>query len=123
MDVSYLTFIGILLSIFLIRPHLSTLERAVLAKKLSKDIEFIVPPLFFYTLIPVTVLLYIVFLTSHYQPKRYFLPLILIWETLIPLLIFTIFPKTSLDFPKSTKDLNLRTITMVTVIFIAAMLA
>jgi len=49
-----------------------------------------VPHKFIYILFPLTILLYWIFLTSQYQATRYFLPLINIWQTLLPLFIFSL---------------------------------
>lgn len=47
-----------------------------------------VPQAFCFALISVTAFLYAVFLTSHSQAMRYFQPMIFVWETLLPLLMF-----------------------------------
>ncbi len=48
------------------------------------------PVAFMGTLVLWTGLLLVVFLSSHYQAIRYFLPITLLWETLLPLALFTL---------------------------------
>lgn len=54
-------------------------------EKLSSGIPL--PPPFVFMLMGLTVVLYIIFLSSSYQSVRYFMPMVLIWETILPLLL------------------------------------
>jgi hypothetical protein len=70
----------LLLSIFLSAASLFLKEKNKLP----------IPPRFIYTLFITTIVLCFIFFTSQYQTPRYFLPIINIWETLLPLLIFSL---------------------------------
>lgn len=59
---------------------------------LNKKIKSSLSLKLFYTLLALTAFLYCIFLTANFQTPRYFLPVILIWETLLPLAIFSIIP-------------------------------
>ena len=48
-----------------------------------------VPLVLISALLCFTVFLYAIFLSAHYQAERYFLPIIFIWETLLPLFVCT----------------------------------
>lgn len=47
--------------------------------------------------------LYFVFLTAHYQAVRYFMPVILIWEVLVPFLIFNVIKKMPISIDMSSE--------------------
>jgi len=55
---------------------------------MKEKIKPFLPLRFVYILLAVTVLLYTVFLTAHYQALRYFLPIVSIWEIFLPVFIF-----------------------------------
>jgi hypothetical protein len=55
---------------------------------IKKRNKMILPPFFFYILSATTVILYIVFLTARYKAFRYFLPITLAWEVLLPMSVF-----------------------------------
>ena len=57
---------------------------------LRKTIAPPVRPALLIGLFGVTALLYSVFLTSHFQAQRYFVPIILVWEVLLPVFIFAL---------------------------------
>jgi hypothetical protein len=63
-----------------------------------------IPIRFIYIFILTTLALYVVFLTSRYQAERYFLPLILIWQILLPIFVFTL---TNRYWPLFAKKLNI----------------
>lgn len=49
-----------------------------------------IPGVLGWVLVVVTVLLYIVFLSANYKAPRYFMPLVLMWETFLPLFLLAI---------------------------------
>jgi len=63
---------------------------AVVFLFLKEKIKSPLPTRFIYILLAVTVALYIVFLTAQCQNSRYFLPLINIWQMLLPLFLFSL---------------------------------
>ncbi|MEI6580970.1 MAG: hypothetical protein WCO07_02235 [bacterium] len=71
---------------------------------LRKKIKLILPDSFVIMLVLMTIFLYFVFLTSHYQAQRYFQPIIFIWETLLPLFVFNLTPQISFNFLKKTSQ-------------------
>lgn len=77
-DISSLSFISVILSVVLLL--------------MRKKIKPLVPIGFIIILILMTIFLYTVFLTSHYQAARYFMPIIFIWEVFLPLFIFNFTP-------------------------------
>ena len=87
LGISFLAFISIFLSI----------QFLLFRKKLASPL----PPMFVCGLWMMTVALYIIFLTSRIQTPRYFLPIIFIWETFLPLFIFTLIEKIQLTFLKT----------------------
>lgn len=83
----HLTFI----SVFII--SMLTIISILLAASiilLKNKIKLLIPENFIKTLIVMTIILYIIFLTSHYQAERYFHPIIFVWEVLLPLFIFNL---------------------------------
>ncbi len=60
---------------------------------MEEKIESPLPPKLIYILLIVTAALYMVFLTAECQASRYFLPLINIWQTFLPLFIFSLTAK------------------------------
>jgi hypothetical protein len=56
----------------------------------SREARPLLPNRFSYVLLITTVVLYIIFLTARCQAPRYFLPLISIWQMLLPLFIFSL---------------------------------
>lgn len=74
---------------------------------IKKDIISPLKKYFLNILLITTVLLYTLFLTSHYQAERYFMPMIFIWETLLPLFIFKISDKLSNNSNKKEKIINI----------------
>lgn len=50
----------------------------------------VLPIVFLILLVVMTIVLYCIVLTSHYQVMRYLYPIILIWETFLPLFMFSI---------------------------------
>ncbi len=81
---------------------------------------FPLPISFYRTILIMSFFLYVTFLTSHYQAARYFMPVIFIWETLLPLFILSVIPHIISEFNGiSTKGLRL----LFTVCLIAALAA
>jgi len=70
---------------------------------LKKEIEHPLPLRYLYTVLVMTVYLYAVFLTAHYQAIRYFVPLIFIWEVFLPIYIFSIIDHLEFNFLKSAR--------------------
>lgn len=84
LDISFLSFVGIFLSVFLLF--------------MRKKIKLMLPTNFILMLFLITISLYTIFLTSHYQAARYFQPIIFIWEVFLPLLIFNLTSNISFKF-------------------------
>jgi hypothetical protein len=80
LSISTTSFISIMLAIFLF-----------FSKK--KEESMVLPPRFLWVLITMTMFLYIIFLSAHTQAERYFLPIIFIWETFFPILLFSLVDK------------------------------
>lgn len=76
---SVLAFIGVILSIMILFS--------------KKKIKSPLPLDFTIILLSMTSVLYVIFLTAHYQAQRYFQPIISIWEMFLPILIFAFLPK------------------------------
>ncbi len=74
---------------------------AYISRKKFKG-DFQVPFTFGWVLVFVTVGLYAIFLTSKYQAIRYFVPIIFIWEALLPSILFSWV--SVLDFKKINKS-------------------
>ena len=89
LSVSSLAFISILVVV------------AVYFQKYKKEMQL--PPLFSLTLLVMTAFLYTTFLTSKYQAVRYFLPIIFIWQTFLPLYILSIIQDLKFDFLKTNQ--------------------
>ncbi|MEI7688597.1 MAG: hypothetical protein WCI91_00220 [Candidatus Nomurabacteria bacterium] len=83
----HLTFMSVFILSMLTIISISLAISIVLLKN---KIKLLVPENFIKTLIVMTIILYIIFLTSHYQAERYFQPIIFIWEVLLPLFIFNL---------------------------------
>ena len=92
LSLSFLAFISIFLSI----------QFLLFRKKLISPL----PPVFIKILILMTAILYVIFLTSHIQAPRYFLPIIFIWETFLPLFIFSLIEKIEPTFLKTLNGQN-----------------
>lgn len=60
---------------------------------LKKRVKFPLPTAFAVTCGILTAICTTIFLTARSQAPRYFMPLIFIWELMLPLLVFTLFPK------------------------------
>lgn len=80
LSISATSFISIFLAIFFF-----------FSKK--KEEPVVLPQRFLLILIVMTTFLYGIFLSSRIQAERYFLPIIFIWETFFPLLMFTLINK------------------------------
>lgn len=77
-----------------------------------------IPPVLGWTLFGVTIFLYNVFLSANYKAVRYFMPIILIWETLLPLFLL------SIDTNKWKSALTPRVVVIILVLaYIMVMLA
>ena len=63
-----------------------------------------IPINFLVVMLLITAFLYNVFLTARYQAPRYFKPLILIWETFLPIFIFSLLPLINFEFLKKEKS-------------------
>lgn len=63
----------------------------------------LLPNRFVYTMLAETVLLYTIFLTSRYQAVRYYMPILFIWQALLPMYILSIIPKLRFSFLKTEK--------------------
>lgn len=63
------------------------------------------PRKFILGIISLSIILYTIFLTSHYKAERYFIPIILVWEVLLPLYLFTLIPKINITL-KEGQDRN-----------------
>jgi len=74
------------ISSFLIVSILLSLCFLVFRKKLPR----VLPYDFLYALYALTTIVYTIFLTADYQATRYFLPIIFIWETFLPLFLFSL---------------------------------
>jgi hypothetical protein len=57
-----------------------------------KKIPSVIPPPLFATILIITSILYVTFMTADYQTPRYFLPVLFIWETVLPIYIFLLVP-------------------------------
>ena len=68
---------------------------------LQKKLPQVLPFGFLYALYILTAIVYATFLTAHYQATRYFLPIIFIWETFLPLFLFSLIGEIHLDFLKT----------------------
>ena len=90
LDFSILTFLSMFLSAFLIFKR----------EKIASPI----PINFLVVMLLITAFLYNVFLTARYQAPRYFKPLILIWETFLPIFIFSLLPLINFEFLKKEKS-------------------
>ena len=76
LDVGTLCNISLLAGISVLFAVWSVLKR-------PKDV--FVPAVFVWTLLGMTALLYAIFLTAHSQAERYYLPILFVWEILLPL--------------------------------------
>jgi hypothetical protein len=63
----------------------------------------LLPRRFVYTLLVETALLYAIFLTSKYQAVRYYIPILFIWQALLPMYILSIIPKLRFSFLRTEK--------------------
>ena len=75
-SISLLAFVSIFLSVAFL----------LLRKKLRSPVQ----PAFIITLILMTIGLYAIFMTARIQTERYYLPILFIWETFLPLFIFSL---------------------------------
>jgi len=92
LSISALSFISIFIS----------LQFLFFRKKISSPLRapFIV------TLIIMTIVLYLILLTSRIQAERYFLPILFIWEVFLPLLLFHLIGKMEFSFLKTPQNQN-----------------
>jgi hypothetical protein len=65
---------------------------------LRKKIKLPFPQSFLIGMLVMTVCTYIILLTAHYQVIRYFVPIILMWEVLLPALIYPLLPEIEFSF-------------------------
>ena len=59
----------------------------------SKKLGSPLPRAFILTLLPATLVLYVIFMTARSQGVRYYMPIIFIWEVLLPLFLFALAEK------------------------------
>ncbi len=93
MTFSFITLISIFLALTLV----------LLRKKIKPPLTSRppLPPIFVGMLLCMTSALYVIFLTSHYQAIRYFMPITFIWEMFLPLLLFSMIDDIQFSFARS----------------------
>jgi len=65
-----------------------------------KKIPLLLPASLFTTILLMTAVLYNIFLSAKFQDPRYFLPILLVWEILLPFYVFSIVPYFDLKWRK-----------------------
>lgn len=97
-----LTFVSALLSLALLVPKVRVLG--------------VVPPYFLCSLLVMSGVLYTILLTSQIQAERYFLPLTLVWEALLPLTVFTLIEGIDFTFARNSNQATFRKSTAAVII-------
>ena len=82
------------------------------------EMESPVPKNFIIIMLVTTAILYTIFLTSQFQSARYFLPLVLIWETMLPLFIFNLISNIKSNSANIFKKLSFAILILYPTIFI-----
>lgn len=90
---------------------------AVATASLRRKISDSIPPRYLAVLLVFTVALSVIFLTARYESARYFLPLTLLWEALLPLFLFQLLPFMRFSFLKTADGQRLAALFMAAFVF------